>query len=46
MADDADHRSPGRSGRLLAAGLLILSAIIIAAQFVPPLVALWRAVVG
>jgi len=41
-----DDPSPGRSGRLLAAGLLILSAIILAAQLVPPLVALWRAVAG
>ncbi len=38
--------SPNRSERLLAVGLLILSAIIIAAQFVPPLVALWRVVGG
>jgi len=41
-----DDPSPGRSGRLLAAGLLILSAIIIAAQLVPAIGALLRAVAG
>ena len=43
---DNDDPSPGRSGRLLAAGLLILSAIILAAQIVSPFVALWRGVAG